>query len=449
MTYKGISTPRIAILGNGGRESAFIQALLTDPQVETIFVFEANAGFVTEPRVVNVPLSGGRATDVVEFCLKNKVTLAITSSEQIQADGVGDKLTAAGIVVFGASQRATLIESDKAWSRAFMEKLGLPQPQHFKFSNPAKAIKAAHQNPQLRVVKATGLASGKGVIVCETAEEVEAAIKTIMEDKKFGAAGETILLEERLGWNDAQAEEISVMFYTDGHRLFPLPLAQDYKREFDYDQGKNTGGMGTHTARQILSRAEQQFVQTEIAQKLIDALRTDDRLFVGILYVGLMKTSDTRHNPHGLFIIEINSRGGDPETVVQLAGQSHTHFAQFLLACGQGDASGVKPPIFDKAEYVDVVLCAPAYPDGKSQGEVIVGLSPTVAEKRGEVQIIHAGTRFINGRTVTHGGRILNVVGKGQTRDHARKAAYQRIKKITFDGQRPKYRLDIGDRKSS
>ncbi len=439
----------VAVLGTGGRESAFVETLLSDPQVETISVFEFNAGFVTEPRVKNVPVSVSHQKKVVEYCQKNKVDLVMIGPEQVQVDGMGEVLRKVGIPVFGASKRASVIESDKAWARAFMTQLNLPQPEYLEFSEPKKALKAAQTNHQLKVVKATGLASGKGVIVCDTTEEVAAALQTILTDKKFGAAGETILLEERLGWKDQAAQEVSVMFYSDGTHLLPLPLAQDYKREFDGDQGQNTGGMGTYISRTVLKPEEQIFVQEEIAQPLIDALKKDKRPFVGILYIGLMKTANKRHNPYGLFIIEINSRGGDPETVVQLAGQTHPQIAEFYRACAQGDLTSVEPPTFKNFEYVDVVLAAPSYPDGKSQNEVITGLEATETEADNQVKVIHAGTTYQSGQTLTNGGRILNIVGTGKSLVQARNRAYERVEMIRFGKSEPKYRHDIAQQKTS
>lgn len=427
----------VAVLGEGGRESAFIHSLLQDSYVSAISVFDFHAGFSDDSRVIAAPMPIEDHRAVVKYCQDTNVDFVVSGPELVAANGLNDALRTADFPVFGASQTAIQIESDKAWARVFMEELNIPQPKFYIFTDATEAKRAASRDDHLRVVKATGLCSGKGVIVCDTLEETERAIDDMLIHKIFGAAGSTIVLEERLGHHDATAEEVSVMYYTDGKNLQQLPLVQDYKREFDQHRGANTGGMGCHTAPELLSSEEQTYIYREIAVPLLNSLADLD-LFAGILYISIMKVAA------GIFVIEINGRGGDPETIVQLAGQSHPHFSDFLLACATSRLAEVQPVTWDQKEYVDVVLCAREYPAGKSKGEKITGLS-----KAHEVahRVLHAGTRLHKGEVVTHGGRILHVLGKGDTRAQAQTQAYDATKHIHFNGKKPKHRTDIGGRR--
>jgi phosphoribosylamine---glycine ligase len=431
---------QVAVLGGGGRESAFVKLLLNDTDVSMVHFIKPNAGFQNNPRVKNVEIDVHDQPKVVSYCQENNIQLAICGSEELAAIGLNDALKKGGIQVFGASLAAIRIEADKAWARKLMSTLGIPQPQYEIFSDPEEAKKAAAKNEKYRIVKAFGLASGKGVYVCDNQTETEQAIQEIMVEKKFGKSGDTVVIEERLGWNDPAAEEVSMMFYTDGKTLAALPLARDHKREFDHDKGKNTGGMGAYSPSPLLNAKEQRFVQKEIAQKIIDQWAKQGSPFTGILYVGLMKTSDTSRNPHGIFVIEINGRGGDPETLVQLDGQTNEHPSQIFLACTNGTLAQFKPT-FDDLVHIDVVLCSTAYPEGKTSGEAITGIEE--AESMG-VKVLHAGTTIKDGKVVTNGGRILGVVAKGKTLEEARQKAYPAAQHILFDGKKPKYRQDIG-----
>lgn len=431
----------VGVLGNGGRESAFIRSVLTDENVEKIIWCNPNGGFIDEPRVQRIELPDFNPQSVTQVFQEHQVTLAMSGPEAMAVDGFTDALTNAGIAVFGASQRAVLIESDKAWARDFMAKLDIPQPKYQVCASAQEAKNTVREHETFRIVKATGPAGGKGVIVCETVAEAEQAITEIMIEKRFGSAGDQVVIEERLGWNDPLATEVSLMFYTDGKKLHPLPLARDYKKEGDNNAGENTGGMGTHTAPDVLDAKAQTFAQEKIAQPLLDALRKDNRPFIGILYVGLMKTNDLRHNPHGLFVIEINARGGDPETIVQLAGQQHPHIAEFYAACAHGDMSTSQLPNFDNQQYIDVVLCAPDYPRGSDKGTVLQKLGQATSE---DVAILHAGTRYSENTILTNGGRILHVVGNGATLAEAREKCYQAISTISDNNPVFKYRTDIG-----
>ncbi len=431
----------VAVLGNGGRESAFVHLLLRDSNVAMVHFIKSNAGFEGNARVKKIELDLHDFPAVTTYCQENNVSLAICGSEELAIIGLTDALKAGGIGVFGASSEAIKIESDKAWARKFMSTLGIPQPQYEVFRDAKKAVAQARKNEKFRIVKAYGPAGGKGVLVCDTFEETEKAINEIMVEKIFGDAGKLVVLEERIGWNDPTAEEVSMMFFTDGKMLAPLPLARDHKREFDHDKGKNTGGMGTYSPSLLLNTKEQKFVQKNIAQKIVDQLAKQGTPFTGILYVGLMKTADTSRNEHGIFVIEINGRGGDPETIVQLDSQIDKHPSEILLACTNGTLKKFKPT-FDQLFHIDVVLCAKKYPEGKSQGEVITGIEE--AEKMG-AQIIHAGTTLKNGKVVTSGGRILEVLAKAKTFSQARQKAYAAAQCILFDGKPPKYRTDIGE----
>jgi phosphoribosylamine--glycine ligase len=426
----------IGIIGSGSRESAFIDALLKDPTVAIIYWFGNNAGYPNDPSIVRTNIAPDDKEGILRSCKDLQLDLIISGPENPSVNGTNDLLRANGFPVFGASQAAIRIESDKAWARETMQKLRLPQPEFEVHQNIEQTKKSLKTNEKLRVVKAAGPCEGKGVVICDTYEEAEAAAQSMLVHNQFGEAGSQIVLEERLGLHDTSAEEVSVMYFTDGNSLVQMPLAQDYKREYDGNKGKNTGGMGSHTAPESLSAQEQEQVRNKIAYPILNELAQSNNPFIGILYVSLMKTS------RGIFVIEINGRGGDPETVVQLAGMSHPNFAEFLLACALGNLGTVEAPTWDDNEYVDVVLCAQNYPAGKSKGETITGIKE--ASKKAQA-IFHAGTIRDGQKTLTNGGRILSVVGKGATRQEARDQAYESAQLIYFDGKVPKYRTDIGE----
>ena len=269
------------VLGSGGRESAYIIALLTDPEVKNIYVIGFHAGFVDESRVINCTLKDIHTLDV---------DLVVSGPEAFAADGTHDEFRKKGIPVFGASKRAARIETDKAWARKFMKKIDLPQPYFEIHTDPTRAKKAIKKDERLRVVKAAGLCGGKGVVVADTEKEAEQATDDILVKKIFGTEGEKIVLEERLGWHDPVAHEVSAMFVTDGKKIFALPLVQDYKREGDRDKGKNTGGMGCKSADDTLSATERSWVEKKIAFPLLQELKVAKTSFIGILYISLMKT---------------------------------------------------------------------------------------------------------------------------------------------------------------
>lgn len=413
------------IIGSGGREHALAWKLAQSPRVGQIFVAPGNAG--TARVGTNVAIGAEDAPALAAFARENGVGLTVIGPEAPLAAGMVDAFQAAGLRVFGPTRAAAQLEASKAFAKAFMQALGIPTAQAQTFTEFETAVTALRDWPHENgvVIKASGLAAGKGVIVCDTAVEAEAALREMMLDRTFGAAGDQVLIEERL-----TGPELSLLAFCDGETAVPLPPARDHKRAYDGDAGPNTGGMGVVAPPPDVDAALVQQVMETVIRPTVRGMAQRGAPYVGVLYAGLMLT------PQGPKVLEFNCRFGDPETQVilpLLAGD----LAEIMLACIDGaltpEMVRVKP-----GAAATVVMASPGYPGEYPKGLPISGLDDAPAD----VVVFHAGTAVAGNQTVTSGGRVLAVSAVGDDLETAVARAYAGVEAIHFEGAH--YRRDIG-----
>lgn len=417
---------RILMIGSGGREHALIRKLKESPRCEAIYCAPGNGGISKDAACVNISVEdiGG----VVSFAKENQIDLVFVAPDDPLAAGMVDALEAAGIRAFGPRKNAAVIESSKVFSKELMKKYGIPTAEYEVFDDPQKAVGyIVEQNKFPVVVKADGLALGKGVVICQNLNEAKDAVHSIMEDKIFGASGNQVVIEEFI-----TGPEVSVLSFTDGKTVKPMVSSKDHKRAYDGDQGLNTGGMGTISPNPHYSDEMADRCMKEIFQPTIDAMQKEGRPFQGCLYFGLMLTQD------GPKVIEYNSRFGDPETQVVLP-RLKTDLVDILEACINGTLGDMEIQWFEDAAAC-VVMASGGYPKAYPKGIEIKGL-----DENGQIDgavVYHAGTAYRDGKFLTNGGRVLGVTACGATLGEALDRAYNAVERISFDGAH--YRKDIG-----
>ncbi len=418
---------KILVLGGGGREHALVWKLRQSRRVSDIFACPGNAGIAQMAHLVNLPLDD--LYGLSQFTLENKIDLTVVGPEAPLVAGVVEVFSARTQYIFGAGKAQARLEGSKVYSKQLMAQLGIPTAGFEVFDKPEPAVAYVREANRPLVVKADGLAAGKGVIVCDDAAEAEAAIGEMMVAKAFGAAADKIVIEERL-----DGEEATLMFFADGQTARPMIPSQDHKRLGEGDTGPNTGGMGCYAPVPSVSSALVRRVQAETVQPILSALDARGIPYKGVLYVGLMLTAA------GYQVLEFNVRFGDPEaqTVLPLM---ETDLVDVLLACVECELQRVEPRWSDE-KSVTVVLASGGYPGAYEKGKVIEGLEDA-AQVPG-VTVFHAGTALQDGQVVTAGGRVLNVTGVGPTHREAARRAYEAVGKIHFDGM--VRRGDIGHR---
>lgn len=420
----------ILIVGGGGREHAFGWALAKSPGVK-IFTAPGNAG--TARIGTNVKIDIEDIPALVEFASSQGIDLTVVGPEVPLAKGIVNTFAEQNLPIFGPTQQAAQIEASKVWAREFMAHYGIPQPEFATFDNysAAKAYLENYSKPC--VVKADGLAAGKGVIVCETSQEAQDALRRIMVDREFGSAGDKVLVEEKL-----LGREVSVLAVTDGKTVLPLLPAEDYKQVFDADQGPNTGGMGGVCPHwEVVDPEMLRMITEKILIPTVEGMAIEGRPYKGILYAGLMITNQ------GPKVLEFNCRGGDPETQVILP-LLQTPLLLILEAAIEGRLKDISIK-WKRGFCVGVVLASGGYPGNYEKGMEISGLE--TVEKKQNILVFEAGTKQENGKVVTSGGRVLIVVGLGKNIEKAADKAYAQIGKIGFLGVH--YRTDIGQRGKS
>ena len=418
----------VLIVGSGGREHALAWKVAQSPRLSQLFVAPGNAGTSSVARhTQNVPIAAEDIAGIVAFANEQAIDLTIVGPEGPLAAGLADRLRATGRLVFGPSQAAAQIESSKAFSKAFMQRHHIPTARFAAFTDFQAALKHLLTIDYPIVIKASGLAAGKGVILPDCADEAEAALRQIMLAHEFGAAGDEVIIEERLS-----GEEVSLLAFTDGVTVKPMPTAQDHKRIFDGDRGPNTGGMGAYAPAPICPSALAEEFTRSILQPTIDGLRAEGCPFAGVLYAGLMLTAD------GLRVLEFNCRFGDPETQAILP-LLDSDLIDITEACAMGRLAEVDLR-WQQGSAACVVLAAEGYPGKYPNGREILGLESSFEN----AVVFHAGTKLIDGKVVTAGGRVLGVTGWGQTLNLALNNAYAAIDRIAFEGMQ--YRKDIGHR---
>ena len=416
----------LLVIGGGGREHALAWRLAQSPRVARVYVAPGNAGTAREDGLFNVAVAGNEA--LLEFAVRESVALTVVGPEAPLADGVVDAFRAAGLRVFGPPKAAARLESSKDFAKSFMARHAIPTAAYQSFSDAASAHDYVRSHGAPIVVKADGLAAGKGVVVAATEADAHAAIDMMLIDNKMGGAGARVVIEDYV-----EGEEASFIVMVDGKHVLPLASSQDHKRLLDADQGPNTGGMGAYSPAPVLTPALHARVMREIILPTVRGMEKEGIRFTGFLYAGLM--IDAQGNPKTL---EFNCRMGDPETqpiMARLKGD----FSKVVEQAIAGTLDTVELE-WDRRTALGVVLAAHNYPDTPRKGDRINGIPAETVDS----VTFHAGTTLADGKLTTSGGRVLCVVGLADSVRSAQSVAYETINQIAFDGMQ--YRRDIGYR---
>ena len=416
---------KVLIVGGGGREHAIAYCVAKSSKVETMYCAPGNAGIAELAECV--PSGAMEFDKLVTFAKEKEIDLAIVGMDDPLVGGLIDEFEKAGIRAFGPRKNAAILEGSKAFSKDLMKKYDIPTAAYENFDNADEALAYLETAKFPIVLKADGLALGKGVLICNTLEEAKAGVKEIMLDKKFGASGNTMVVEEFM-----TGREVSVLSFVDGKTIKTMTSAQDHKRAKDGDQGLNTGGMGTFSPSPFYTKEVDEFCRKYVYQKTVDAMAAEGREFKGIIFFGLMLTED------GPKVLEYNARFGDPEAQVVLPRMKND-LIDVIEACIDGTLDQVDLQFEDNAA-VCVVLASDGYPVAYEKGLPITGLDEF--KKHEGYYCFHAGTKFDGDQIVTNGGRVLGVTAKGATLKEARANAYKATEWVKFDN---KYmRHDIG-----
>ena len=416
---------KILVIGGGGREHALVWKLKQSDKVGTIFCAPGNAGIRDMAQCLDI--SSGDISALIDFALKEQVDLTIVGPEEPLTKGIVDLFQKNGLRIFGPDSKGAILEGSKVFTKDFLKKHQIASARYDSFVKRGAAKKFIKSIGVPCVVKADGLAAGKGVIVAQTIEEAERAVDLIMKDKAFGMAGNQVVIEEFL-----KGEEASFIAFTDGNTVLPLPSSQDHKAIFDGDKGPNTGGMGAYSPAPVMTEAMTRRVMEEVMLPTVRGMATEGRPYKGMLYAGLMIDGDR------INVLEFNCRFGDPECQPLLM-RLKTDLIDILNACIDGTLDQVQIEI-DPRPAVCVVLASEGYPGKYTTGKAITGLS--TAGKVEGVEVFHAGTAIKGRQTVTKGGRVLGVTAIGETIQIAIDRAYLAIKEIKWQGCY--YRHDIG-----
>lgn len=416
---------KVLIVGGGGREHAIAWKCSKSKRVTKLYAAPGNAGIAELAECVDISVMDAAA--LVDFAKKNEIDLTIIGPDDPLVAGVADAFSEAGLRVFGPAKNAAIIEGSKAFSKDLMKKYNIPSAAYETFDSADDALAYLETAKMPIVLKADGLALGKGVLICNNLDEAKEGVKTLMLDKQFGSAGDKIVIEEFM-----TGREVSVLCFCDGTNIKPMASAQDHKRAKDGDKGLNTGGMGTFSPSPFYTEDVDKFCKEHVYQATMDAMKAEGRDFVGILFCGLMLTAD------GPKVLEYNARFGDPEAQVVLPRMKND-IIDVMEACIDGRLDEIDLQFEDKAA-VCVVLASDGYPEHYDKGFVISGLD-TFKDKDG-YYVFHAGTKKTEAGVVTNGGRVLGVTAKGEDLKAARANAYKATEWIEFDN---KYmRNDIG-----
>lgn len=416
---------KVLIVGSGGREHAIALGAAKSPRVDKIYCAPGNAGIGQIAECV--PIGAMEFEKLAAFAKEQAVDFTIIGMDDPLVGGIVDVFEAEGLNVFGPRKNAAILEGSKAFSKDLMKKYNIPTAAYETFDDPKEALTYLETAKLPVVLKADGLALGKGVLICNTLEEAKEGVKSIMEDKKFGAAGNRMVVEEFM-----TGREVSVLSFVDGKTIRILSSAQDHKRAKDGDQGLNTGGMGTFSPSPFYTKEVDEFCHKYIYQATVDAMAAEGREYVGVIFFGLMLTKD------GPKVLEYNARFGDPEAQVVLPRMKND-MIEVMQACVEGRLDEVQLTFEDNAA-VCVVLASDGYPVAYEKGYPIEGLERF--EKMQDYYCFHAGTAFKDGKIVTNGGRVLGITAKGADLKDARRKAYEAVEWVQFEN---KYmRHDIG-----
>jgi phosphoribosylamine--glycine ligase len=420
----------VLVIGGGGREHALAWKIAQSPRIAKVFVAPGNAGTAVEPALVNVAVTA--IADLVALAQAEQIALTVVGPEAPLAEGIVDAFRAAGLRIFGPTQAAARLESSKDYAKAFMARHGIPTAAYRSFTAADEAHAYVEERGAPIVVKADGLAAGKGVVVATRVDEAHAAIDAMLVSNRPGirhdAAGRRVVIEDYLA-----GEEASFIVMADGRNVLPLASSQDHKRLLDDDQGPNTGGMGAYSPAPVVTPAVHARIMREIILPTVQGMADEGIPYTGFLYAGLM--IDAAGNPRTL---EFNCRLGDPEAQPMML-RLKSDLVELLLQATNGALDRIDAE-WDRRAALGVVLAAAGYPDRPRKGDPITGLDALP----GDCKVFHAGTTLADGRPVTAGGRVLCVTALGETVRQAQRAAYAAVAAIQFDGMQ--YRKDIGNR---
>ncbi len=416
---------KVLVIGSGGREHCLAWKIAQSDRVKEIFCAPGNAG--SESLAKNIHIAPGDIKALGEFAGQRKIDLTVVGPEMPLVSGIVDEFKRRGLKVFGPQQKLALLEGSKVFAKETMARFSLPTAGFRTFENEEQAADYIREKGTPCVVKADGLAAGKGVFVCSNVEEAYQALKTAMVDRQFGDAGARVVIEDCL-----EGEEASILVFSDGKNIVSLASSQDHKRIYDGDRGPNTGGMGAYSPAPVVTAQLEQRVNSEILQPLILGLNSEGKRYTGVLYAGLMVTAS------GPKILEFNVRFGDPETQVILP-RLRSDLTEVMLATIEGNLDKVNLK-WDKRPCICVVVASGGYPGNYEKGKEITGLQR--AEKVQDTVVFHAGTKQENGKVFTSGGRVLNVVSLGEDLAQAQSRAYEAIEKVDFE--KMYFRRDIG-----
>ena len=416
---------KVLVVGGGGREHALVWKIAQSPRVSRIFCAPGNAGISQQATLV--PIRANDLEGLLQFALKEKIDLTVVGPEDPLTRGIVDLFESRGLAIFGPNGKAAEIEGSKAFAKEIMRKYGIPTASSGIFEDRDEAVSYIRRTGAPIVVKADGLAAGKGVIICKTAEEAIGALDQIMVEKAFGDAGKKVVIEECL-----VGEEASYIAFTDGKTILPMASSQDHKAALDGDQGPNTGGMGAYSPAPVVTEEVHERILRQVLEPMIQGLREEGRPYKGALYAGLMIRNGQPK------VLEFNARFGDPETQPSLM-RMKGDIIPILEACITGRLSYYRID-WDSRSAVCVVMASGGYPGDYEKGKVIKGLSEVLKMK--DAFVFHAATSLKDGQIITNGGRVLGVTGLGDDIPKAIEKAYQAVKKISWEGVH--YRKDIG-----
>lgn len=413
---------KILIIGKGGREHTLAWKIKQSPLCEKLYCAPGNTG--TAQLAENIGIGDSDISALADFAEKEQIGLTVVGPEAPLVEGIVDEFESRGLNVFGPQKNSAIIEGSKVFTKQLLSKYGIPTAWFGEFDSPEKAIKFIREKGVPIVVKADGLAAGKGVLLCNTVEEAEKAVRQIMVEKAFGEAGSKIIVEEFL-----TGEEASYLVFTDGKTIKPMVSSQDHKRALDGDKGLNTGGMGAYSPAPIVTKELEEKILSEVMQKTVDAMKAEGREYKGVLYAGLMVKDGAAK------VLEFNARFGDPETQA-LIPRMDSDIVEIMLACIEGNLAE-KELKWKSDACTCVVLASGGYPGKYEKGKEIMGLDSVA-----DAVVFHAGTKSENGKVLTDGGRVLGVSALGSTIEESIKTAYSSVEKISFEKMH--FRTDIG-----
>ncbi|WP_278682319.1 phosphoribosylamine--glycine ligase [Paraclostridium bifermentans] len=414
---------KVLVVGSGGREHAICYSLLKGKKVNAIYCAPGNAGISEIAQCLSI--KDNDIDNLYKFAKENKIDLTIVGPEVPLVDGIVDKFEKENLSIFGPNKKCSMLEGSKAFSKEFMIKHDIPTAKYKEYMDLDEAINEIDSFGYPVVIKADGLAAGKGVVIAKDKEEGIKALREMMSDKKFGIAGDKIVIEEFL-----KGIETSILAFVDNNTIVPMESAKDHKKVYNNEEGPNTGGMGTFSPSNIYDEQLSHIVKKEVLDKTLKGFKDDNLNYKGILFIGLMITED------GPKVLEYNVRFGDPETQSVLL-RLETDLIEIIEAILENRLNEIHIK-YDEKNAVCVMLTSGGYPESYEKGKVITGLDKVDED----IVIFHSGTKIINNKLVTNGGRVIGISAKGNSLEEASKKVYENIEKIKFEGMH--YRTDIG-----